>query len=69
MLEGGHAPRDRRLVRDARDVGVIRTAVVLEDSVLALATIRREVADDATVISEDREARMVPLPVPEEVRV
>jgi len=69
VLDGGRAPRDRRLVRDARDVGVIRTAVVLQDKVLALATVRREVTDDVSVVSEDREARMVPLPVPEEVGV
>ena len=68
-LEGGGSPGDRTLRYDGREVGMIRTALLLENRVLALATVRREVPDEAVLRCGDREARLAPLPLATEVAV
>ena len=68
-LDGGRPPADRRLEYGGKEVGRIRTALILESRVLGLATLRREVPDEAVMNSLDREARVVPLPIGQEVTV
>lgn len=61
-LEGGEAPETRSLRLDGKEVGGIRTALLVEDRVLALAVVRREIADGAVLQAGEREATIVPLP-------
>lgn len=66
MLEGGGAPADRTLTLDLRNIGTIRSALLLEDRVLALAMLRREVADGAEVLAGKRRGTVIALPIAEE---
>ena len=56
---------DRRISAAGREVGVLRTTVMLEDRTLALATLRREVPENAVLSIDAREARILPFPVVE----
>jgi folate-binding protein YgfZ len=61
-LAGASPPSERTLVADDKEVGSIRTALVLDDRVLALATVRREIAEGAVLQAGDRKATVVALP-------
>jgi folate-binding protein YgfZ len=61
-LAGASPPDERTLVAGDKAVGSIRTALVLDDRVLALATLRREIAEGAVLQAGDREATVVALP-------
>lgn len=62
VLSGGVAPAERTLIASGKEVGQIRTALALDDRILALATVRHEIGDGATVTAGDRPARVVALP-------
>ncbi len=62
VFEGNEAPGERALVAGGKEVGTLRTTLALDDRVLALATLRREVPDGAEVGSGTRSARVVALP-------
>lgn len=60
---GGEAPlADRALMLTGKEVGGTRSALYLEDRVLALALVRREVETGATVTVDGRTATVVALP-------
>ncbi|MGQ0701561.1 MAG: CAF17-like 4Fe-4S cluster assembly/insertion protein YgfZ [Gemmatimonadales bacterium] len=59
----------RVLRHSGKDAGVLRTAIHLENRMLALATMRREVADDAELTLGDRSGHLTPLPFTAEVTV
>lgn len=60
---GDSAPLSEREVELAgKEVGRVRSALALEQRVLALATLRREVAEGTVVRAGGRDARVVPLP-------
>ena len=62
MFEGNDAPGERTLMAGGKEVGTVRTTLALDDRVLALGTLRREVPDGAEVAAGTRTARVVPLP-------
>jgi len=62
VFPGGEPVGERTLVAAGKDVGQVRTGLVLDDRVLALATVRHEVTDGTTVTAGGRPARLVPLP-------
>ncbi len=62
VLQGGEPPEDRTLRLGEKTVGDLRTTIVLRDRVLALAMVRREVENGATVRAGSREARVTALP-------
>jgi folate-binding protein YgfZ len=53
---------ERTLLAAGKEVGQVRTGLVLDDRMLALATVRREVADGTTVTVGGHPARVVALP-------
>lgn len=55
-------PRDAIVSHDGKQMGVITTWGRIGERSLALAKVRREVADDTTVVAGGREARVVELP-------
>ncbi len=67
ILPPGHIDADRKLLHDGKEVGVLRTTVKTADQTFALATVRREVAPDATLHTKSGEVRLVPFPVKEAV--
>ncbi len=59
----GREPLGERTVLAAgKEVGQVRTGLALDDRMLALATVRREVVDGTTVTAGGRPARVVALP-------
>jgi folate-binding protein YgfZ len=66
-LTEGSIPADRKLFREAKEVGVLRTTVRMVDRTIGLATLRREVPEDATLQSGAVEVRLVPFPLRAEV--
>jgi folate-binding protein YgfZ len=62
VLKGGEPPGERILRTAGKEVGRLATALILEDRVLGLALVRREVENGAVVLAGEREARVVPLP-------
>lgn len=62
VLEGGEPPEDRILRTADKEVGRLATALILEDRVLGLALVRREVENGAVILAGEREARVVGLP-------
>ena len=62
VLDGGKPPEDRVLRAADKDVGRMATALILDDRVLALALVRREMENGAVVFAGERQARVVPLP-------
>ena len=62
VLEGAEPPEDRVLKAGAKDVGRLATALILEDRVLGLALVRREVENGAMLRAGERQARVVALP-------
>ena len=62
VLEGGGPPDDRILRAADKDVGRLATALTLEDRVLGLALVRREVENGTVLQAGSREARVVGLP-------
>lgn len=60
---------DRTITMDGKEVGVLRTTVRTEDRAIALATLRREVPEDATVQLLGTDARVTGLPVRQGVTV
>ena len=64
VLEGGDAPAVRTLTLTGKEVGTIRTALLLEDRVLALGMVRREIEDGTRLVAGagEREAELVSLP-------
>jgi len=61
-MGGGATLSERGVELDGKEVGRVRSALALEQRVLALATLRREVAEGAMVRTGGRDARVVPLP-------
>ena len=61
-LTGTEPLSDRTLRTEEREVGDVRTALLLEDRILALAIVRREIAEGATLLVGQREATVVGLP-------
>ncbi|HEV8599510.1 MAG TPA: hypothetical protein VGQ69_09135 [Gemmatimonadales bacterium] len=61
-LPGAEPLEDRTLRTEEREVGTIRTALLLEDHTLALALVRREVENGVTLLVGQREATVVGLP-------
>jgi len=59
----GPVSGSRTITMEGKEVGVLRTTVQTEDRTLALATVRREVPDEATVRIDGVDARVTPLPV------
>jgi len=66
ILQGGHPPGDRTLRSGEKEVGRLATALILEDRVLALAQVRREVENGAVLEAGERPARLVALPFGEQ---
>ena len=62
VFEGNRPPPERDLVAGGKGVGAVRTTLALDDRVLALGTLRREVPDGAEVAAGTHAARVVPLP-------
>ena len=64
VFEGREAPAagERRLLAEGKEVGTVRTTLALDDRVLALATVRREVPDGVSVSAGGRTGRVVSLP-------
>lgn len=62
VLPGGTPPDQRTLTVGEKSVGEIKTAIVLNDRVIALALVRREVENGATVRAGEREAVVTELP-------
>ncbi len=62
-VSGAQAPVSRTLALGDKEVGTIRTALLLDDHLLALAVVRREVEDGTPLLAGDREATLVHLPV------
>lgn len=61
-LAGAEPLGERTLKTEGRDAGSVRTALLLEDHILALATVRREIEDSATLLVGGREATVIGLP-------
>ena len=61
-LEGGEPLADRTLRLGEKEVGAVRTALVLEDRILGLAIVRREVENGTTLLAGERDATVVGLP-------
>ena len=62
VLEGAGPPEDRVLKAGDKDAGRLATALILEDRVLGLALVRREIENGAVLRAGERQARVVPLP-------
>lgn len=62
VVSGVDQVSDRILRLDGRDVGVLRSTVRVDGRMLGLATVRREVGDDAVLAVGGGEARIVALP-------
>jgi len=62
VLQGGEPPGDRVLRAAEKEVGRLATALILEDRVVGLALVRREVENGAMLRAGEREARVVALP-------
>jgi len=62
-VEGPLPPAQRTLAMGEKDVGTLRTALVLDDHLLALAVVRREIEAGIPLRAGDREATLVRLPV------
>lgn len=60
---------DRTIMMDGKEAGVLRTTVRTEDQSIALATLRREVPEDASLQLLGTEGRVMPLPVTRGVAV
>jgi folate-binding protein YgfZ len=61
-LEGAGPVADRTLRRDLKEVGEIKTALLLPDRAVALAVVRREVSDGEQLLAGDRPTSVLPLP-------
>ena len=61
-VEGPEPLTERPLMLAEKEIGVARSALLLEDRVLALGQVRREVENGAEVIVSGRKAVVVPLP-------
>lgn len=55
-------PEGDAIMREGKDVGTVRSLLLLDDRVLALAPVRREIAIGETVEAGGRLATVVPLP-------
>lgn len=64
VLREGTPPDARTLTLTGKEVGAIRTALVLEDRVVALGFVRREIEDGTTLQAGSREAEVTSLPLP-----
>jgi folate-binding protein YgfZ len=67
MLTAEPDPENRRLFLQNKEVGVLRTTIHSNDRRFALATVRRDVPEDATLEAHSARARMVVLPIREGV--
>jgi folate-binding protein YgfZ len=63
VLGDGDPPGDRILRAGDKEVGRLATALILEDRVLGLALVRREVENGAVLRAGERVARVAPLPL------
>jgi tRNA-modifying protein YgfZ len=61
-LAGAEPLADRSLKLGEKEVGTLATALLLEDRILGLAIVRREVENGATLLAGEREATVVGLP-------
>ena len=62
VFEGPERPEERTLISGGKEAGAVRTTLALDDRVLALGTLRREVPEGAEVTAGSRPGRVVPLP-------
>ena len=62
VVQAAEPPEDRVLRAGDKEVGRLATALILEDRVLGLALVRREVENGAMLRAGEREARVVSLP-------
>ena len=62
VLQGAEPPEDRVLNAGDKEVGRLATALILEDRVLGLALVRREVENGAVLRAGAREVRVAGLP-------
>ena len=58
-------PGNRAITMEGKEVGVLRTTVRTEDRTIALATLRREVSGEATVLLDGASGRVTPFPAPQ----
>lgn len=62
-ITGGAVPAERNLKSGDKDVGTLRTAIVLDDHLLGLAVVRRELEPEMPLRTGDRRAELIPLPI------
>jgi folate-binding Fe-S cluster repair protein YgfZ len=62
VWQGSDPLEGRSITHGAREVGTIRSVLALEDRIIGLGSIRREVAIGDQVAAGGREATVVPLP-------
>jgi folate-binding protein YgfZ len=62
VFEESAVPGERALTSAGKEVGAVRTTLALDDRVLALGMLRREVPEDAPVQAGGRMGRVAPLP-------
>ena len=62
-IGGGAALPERTLKSGDKDVGTVRTAIALDDHLLALAVVRRELEAGMPLRVGDRKVELIPLPV------
>jgi folate-binding protein YgfZ len=56
-------PDHRAITKEGKEVGALRTTVTIDDRTIALATLRREVSEDAVLNLDGAEVRVTPFPV------
>jgi tRNA-modifying protein YgfZ len=61
-LPGGEPLAERTLRLAGKEAGTLRTALLLEDRVIGLAIVRREIENGTTLLAGEREATLVGLP-------
>jgi folate-binding protein YgfZ len=66
-LPAADIPADRTITMQGKEVGVLRTTVRTDDRTIALATLRREVPEDAKLQINELGAQIIALPVAEGV--
>ncbi len=69
ILEGAGALADRAIRASGKEVGTVRSALLLEDRVMALATIRREIDAGTSLEAGGRTLRVMDIPFAAAVEV
>lgn len=65
LMDAGTPPGNRVIRAGEKEVGTLRSALVLEDRVLALAMIRREIDREPRLAADGRSVRIMTLPLAE----